>query len=112
MIFLSREAKLDIVSFPHISHLSRRFRIVLNSVFLATLCIAQNSFSTGTTNFVLDGNRMYAELHFVRPDGSVHKARVFVDMGSPSMTLTASLFKELQLDHNKPLLFRMGDLSV
>jgi len=28
------------------------------------------------------------------------------------MTLTASLFKELQLDQNKPLLFRMGDLSV
>jgi hypothetical protein len=103
---------VDIVSFRPIYPLSRLFTIVLSSALVTTLCIAQNSFPTGTTNFVLDGNRMYAELHFVRPDGSVHKARVFVDMGSPSMTLTEPLFKELQLDQNKPLLFRMGDLSV
>jgi len=35
-----------------------------------------------------------------------------VDMGSPSMTLKESLFKELQLDQNKPLLFKVGELSV
>jgi hypothetical protein len=55
---------------------------------------------------------MYAELGFVRPNGSIHRALAFVDMGSPSMTLTESLFKELQLDQNKPLRFRVGELSV
>ena len=33
-------------------------------------------------------------------------------MGSPSMTLAESLFKELQLDQNHPLRFRVGDLLV
>jgi hypothetical protein len=94
------------------SQLSKLFTIALSSFFVTALCIAQNSPSTGTTTFVLDGNRIYAELDFVRPDGSVHKSRVFVDMGSPSMTLTASLFKELRLDQNKPLLFRIGELGV
>jgi hypothetical protein len=86
VIFLSRKAKADIVFVPYMSQLSRLFTIALSSLFVTTLGIAQNSSSTGTTNFVLNGNRIYAELHFVRPDGSVHKARVFVDMGSPSMT--------------------------
>ena len=73
---------------------------------------AQTSPASGTTSFILDGNRIYAELHFVRPDGSLHRALAFVDMGSPEMTLTDSLFKELQLDQGKPLTFRVGDLSV
>lgn len=55
---------------------------------------------------------MYAELGFVRPDGSVHRALAFVDMGSPTMTLRESLFKELQLDTDKPLVFRVGDMTV
>lgn len=47
--------------------------------------LAQQAPSSGTTSFVFDGNRMYAELAFVRPDGSVHRALAFVDLGSPSM---------------------------
>lgn len=86
--------------------------MAMGLLLLSTICTAQTSSSTGTTTFVLDGNRMYAKLDFVRPDGAVHKALVFVDMGSPSMTLTTSLFKDLQLDQNKPLLFRIGGLSV
>jgi hypothetical protein len=62
--------------------------------------------------FVFDGNRMYVELSFVRQDRSVHKALAFVDMGGPSMTITESLSKELQIDHNRPLLFRLGELTV
>jgi hypothetical protein len=55
---------------------------------------------------------MYAELGFVRPDGSIHRALAFVDMGSPSMSLTESLFKELNLDQGKNLVFRVGETSV
>jgi hypothetical protein len=67
---------------------------------------------SGTTPFVLDGNRTYAELAFLRPDGSVHRALAFVDLGSPSMMLTESLFKDLQLDRKRPLDFCVGDLTV
>jgi hypothetical protein len=88
------------------------FLVALSSFFECVFCFAQHSSSAGTTTFVFDGNRMYAELGFVRPDGSIHRALVFVDMGSPSMVLTESLFKELHLDKNKALLFRVGELAV
>lgn len=80
-----------------------------------TVCIPvcpQSPPAFGTTPFVLDGNRMYAELGFVRPDGSVHKALAFVDMGSPTITIASVLFKDLQLGEKRPLLFRVGDMAV
>jgi len=61
---------------------------------------------------VLDGNRVYVELSFVRPDGRIHRALAFVDMGSPSMEITAALFEELALNQGRPLSFRVGDLLV
>lgn len=73
---------------------------------------AQNLPASGTTPFVLDGNRMYAELSFVRPDGSIHRALAFADLGSPSMVITAALFKELHIDQGTVLSFRIGDLTV
>jgi hypothetical protein len=81
-------------------------------LLVSALCFAQTSAAPGTAPFVFDGNRVYAELSFVRPDGSLHRAPAFVDMGSPSMETAASLFKELQLDRGKPLTFRVGDLPV
>jgi len=88
------------------------FFVALSSLFVCVFSFARGPSVAGTTTFVFDGNRMYAELGFVRPDGSIHRALAFVDMGSPSMTLTESLFKELQLDKNHPLRFRVGDLLV
>jgi hypothetical protein len=61
---------------------------------------------------VLDGNRVYVELSFVRPDGGNHRALAFVDMGSPSMEITATLFEELALNQGRPLSFRIGGLLV
>jgi hypothetical protein len=74
--------------------------------------LAQSPVSSGTTPFIFDGNRMYAELSFVRPDGSIHQALAFVDMGSPSVAVTESLFKELQLDQGSPMVFRVGAMPV
>jgi hypothetical protein len=61
---------------------------------------------------VLDGNRVYAEVTFLLPDGSLHNALVFVDMGTPSMSLNQSLFNDLQLDKTHSLTFCVGDLPV
>ena len=66
--------------------------------------------ATGTAPFVLDGNRVYAELSFIRPDGASHRALAFVDMGSPDMEMSSALFRELQIDRGRPLRFRVGGL--
>jgi hypothetical protein len=97
---------------PFQSHAGRVFTIALSSLLLCVVCLAQNTSSAGTTTFVLDGNRMYAVLDFVRPDGSIHRALAFVDMGSPAMAVRESLFKDLQLDKNQPLRFKVGGLPV
>jgi hypothetical protein len=80
-------------------------------VWALSFCSAQTPLS-GTAPFVFDGNRMYAELAFIRPDGSRRRALAFVDMGSPSMIVTPSVFEDLQLDRGRPLSFRVGDLPI
>lgn len=85
---------------------------VIFALWLVCLpALAQSSVSSGTTPFILDGNRMYAELSFVRPNGSIHKALAFVDMGSAAFVVTDALFKELQLDH-RPLTVEVGKLPI
>lgn len=68
--------------------------------------------SSGVAHLLLDGNRIYAELAFVRPDGTLRTALAFVDMGSPSMIVSEALFRDLQLDQKKSLNFRIGDFPV
>lgn len=80
--------------------------------FASADCSAQDSANSGTTRFVLNGNRMYAELGFVRPDCSVHRALAFVDMGSPSMLVGAALFDSLHLDQQHPLVFTVEKLRI
>ena len=43
--------------------------------------------SAGTVPFIFDDNRVFAELTFVRPDGTLRKAFAFVDLGTPGMVL-------------------------
>jgi hypothetical protein len=75
-----------------------------------SLCAATPA--AGTASFVLEGNRIYAELGFVRPDGTVRKALAFVDSGSAGMIVSEELFKELQLGEKKPLTFQVGEMPV
>jgi hypothetical protein len=94
-------------------HFSQSLSSLARIAFLASLLYMPTfAQQAGTTSFVFDGNRMYAELVFVRPDGSVHRALAFVDLGSPSMMVTQSLFEELRLDQKRPLEFCVGDLTV
>jgi hypothetical protein len=86
--------------------------IVVAIAAMTAFCAAQAPASSGTAPFIFDGNRVYAELSFVRPDGTTHRALAFVDMGSPSMVLTAGLFKELQLENGAALKFQIGNLPV
>lgn len=85
--------------------------VVLGCLALSAASMGQAP-AQGRTPFLLDGNRMYAELDFVRPDGSIHRALAFVDMGSPDMELRGPLFTELQLNQQNHLRFKMGGLVV
>lgn len=68
--------------------------------------------TSGTAHFILDGNRMYAEVAFVRPNGTLRKALVFVDLGSPSPVLSEELLKDLDLGSKKVLALEVGNLLV
>src|SRR5215467_4376950 len=65
-----------------------------------------------TVPFVLDHNRVFVELVFVKPDGTIRKARTFVDMGDQNLTFTELLAEELQLDQDKELRIRIGGTSL
>ena len=53
-------------------------------IFLATLLLSLPAFGSdvsGTVPFIFDDNRVFAELTFVRPDGTLRNAVAFVDLG-------------------------------
>ena len=84
-------------------------------IFLATLLLSLPAFGSdvsGTVPFIFDDNRVFAELTFVRPDGTLRNAVAFVDLGTPRMVIDQKLAKELQLDQNKPLRLRVGNLEI
>ena len=70
------------------------------------------SASSGTVPFVLDGNRVYARVEFITPEGTSRKALVFVDLGSPSMILSKDLYAELGVGSNKTLGLRIGEMTI
>ena len=85
---------------------------LLIALFMSSSILARAATASGTTRFVLDGNRVYAELAFARQDGTLHRALAFVDMGGPSMVITRALFEELKLGGRNELGFRVGELSL
>jgi hypothetical protein len=68
--------------------------------------------SPGTTRFSFEDNRVFVELLFVRPDGSVRRAWSFVDIGTPSPVVSSALYRDLQLDRQKQFTFRIGNLPI
>src|SRR5215475_4530400 len=89
------------------------FQLLL--IFLATLLLSfpvSGSEVSGTVPFIFDDNRVFAELTFVRPDGTLRKAVAYVDVGTPKMALDEKLRQELQPDPGKPLILRFGNLET
>jgi hypothetical protein len=80
--------------------------------YVAVLDSVQDQPIPRKSRIVLDGNRIYAELDFVRSDRSLHRALAYVDMGSPKMTIRESLFRDLNLDRQEILSFKVGDALV
>jgi hypothetical protein len=93
-----------------------RFSMKLLSWFLLALspvCVHAQPASSGTVPFVLDGNRVYAQVEFILPADGARKALVFVDLGgSPAVMLSKQLYAELNLGSKKTLGLRIGEMDL
>src|SRR6476646_11478635 len=81
-------------------------------VFLGRASQALDSERSGTVPFIFDDNRVFAQLDFVRPDGTLRKALAFVDLGTPVLVLDKKLHEELQVNRSKAVIFRVGGLEI
>ena len=77
-------------------------------VFLGRASEAIDLEPSGTVPFIFDDNRVFAQLDFVRADGTLRKALAFVDLGTPALVLDKKLHEELQVDESKAVIFRVG----
>lgn len=68
--------------------------------------------SYGLAPLLFDGNRVYAKLSVVLPNGSLHSTLAFVDMGSPSLALSPTLARELKIASRKTVVLRAGAISI
>jgi len=81
-------------------------------VFLGRASQALDSERSGTVPFIFDDNRVFAQLDFVRADGTLRKVLAFVDLGTPALVLDKKLYEELQVGQGKPVILRVGHLEM
>jgi hypothetical protein len=74
--------------------------------------VAAETHSSGTVPFIFDDNRIFAEIAFLRPDGTSRKAVAFVDIGTPQLVLEQDLGKELGIENAKQTILRVSDLEI
>ena len=74
--------------------------------------LAAETHSSGTVPFIFDDNRIFAEVEFVRPDGTPRKTIAFVDVGTPQLVLEQSLGKELRIENAKQAVLHIGELEI
>jgi gag-polyprotein putative aspartyl protease len=86
--------------------------LLLVLVFLTRASQALDSERSGTVPFIFDDNRVFAQLDFVRPDGTLRKVLAFVDLGTPALVLDKKLYEELQVGQGKPVILRVGHLEM
>lgn len=67
---------------------------------------------SATVPFLLDDNRIFVEVSFVRPDGSTRKALAFVNMGFGAFAVTKGLFRELNPGPGGKLRMRFGTMET
>lgn len=77
-----------------------------------TVAVQAATVTSGAVPFVLEDNRVYVELPFVMPNGSLRKAWTFVDIGTPDPTVSSALYRDLNVAEQKKAAFRLGDLAV
>lgn len=79
---------------------------------LATSDTAQQGRKSVTERFLIDHNRIFLPLEFIRPDGTLRKTLAFVDTGDPDFEFTSGLVKELGINKNSPIRVRFGGMDL
>jgi hypothetical protein len=64
-----------------------------------------------TIPFILDAQRILVEVEFETPETS-RSALVWFNMGMPSPVLSRELYRELHVDHGRPLRIHMGGVVI
>ena len=90
----------------------RTFQWLFRCALIVAVAAPVERASRGTTTFILEGNRVYALLNFVEPNGSEHAAYAYVDMGAADMVLAAPLYDSLGVNGGAPVRFKIGDYTV
>jgi hypothetical protein len=88
------------------------FVLLVASQVSSQQMVAAETHSKGTISFIFDDNRIFAELEFARPDGTLRKEIAFVDIGTPQLVLEQSLGKELGIENAKQAVLHIGDLEI
>lgn len=70
------------------------------------------AFTTGEIPMILDAGRVLLDVAFETPEGGVHKALVWFNMGMAAPVLTRTLYQELAIDRGRPLRFWVGDRAI
>lgn len=65
-----------------------------------------------TLPFIFDGDRIFVEVTFTRPDGSARKALAFVNQGEGGLDLSNKLFRELDPKPGHPLRLKIGAMEM
>jgi len=79
---------------------------------LAASAQGQAKSRSANGHFLIDHNRIFVELGFIRPDGSVRKTLAYVDSGDPNFEFTSRLAKELGVDKNNPIRARFAGMDL
>ena len=105
---LEREAKSATTAAPTLSVML----LLRWLLFVGPMPLQAQSPPSGTVPFVLDGNRVYAQVAFIGKKAEPRKALVFVDLGSPSVILSKGLYDELNPSSHKTLGLRIGEMDL
>lgn len=68
--------------------------------------------ASATLPFLLDDNRTFVELEFVRPDGTTRRALAHINQGQAPVILSDGLYKELEIEQERPLKLRFGGMVI
>jgi hypothetical protein len=74
--------------------------------------IAPSAVAATTLPFVFDGDRIFVEVTFTRPDGSARRALAFVNQGEGGLDLSNALFRELDPKPGRPLHLKLGTMEM
>jgi hypothetical protein len=79
---------------------------------MRTPVIAPSAVASTTLPFIFDGNRIFIEVTFIRPDGSARTALAFVNQGEGGLDLSNTLFRELDPKPGRPLRLKIGAMEM